>query len=84
MDNILVYAVEPPPKEYDARYLYNQLQLLHKRLESAIVPWVILAKQYQEPGRLMEGMVVNADGTSWNPGGGAGLYQYLSSAWVKL
>jgi hypothetical protein len=29
-------------------------------------------------------MTVNADGTNWDPGAGAGLYQYLGAAWVKL
>jgi hypothetical protein len=36
------------------------------------------------PAKPREGMVANADGTVWNPGGGAGLYQYLAAAWVKL
>ena len=36
-----------------------------------------------EPARLIEGMVVKADGTDWNPGAGAGFYGY-SGAWVKL
>lgn len=32
----------------------------------------------------VEGMVVWADGTSWNPGSGAGLYEYRGGAWHKL
>lgn len=30
------------------------------------------------------GDVVWADGTTWNPGSGAGLYEYRSSTWNKL
>lgn len=30
------------------------------------------------------GLVVCADGTAWNPGGGFGVYVYNGSAWVKL
>lgn len=30
------------------------------------------------------GMVVLADGVSWNPGAGAGFYGYYGGAWVKL
>lgn len=31
-----------------------------------------------------EGMVVYADGTNWNPGGGKGVYVYTGGAWSKL
>ena len=47
-------------------------------------PFLILPPQARAPLRPEEGMTVNANGTNWNPGGGAGLYQYLSGAWVKL
>jgi hypothetical protein len=36
------------------------------------------------PAHITEGMLVFADGTVWNPGGGRGLYQRTGSAWVKL
>jgi hypothetical protein len=38
----------------------------------------------QEPKKPREGMIVAADGTNWNPGGGKGIYAYLTGAWVKL
>jgi hypothetical protein len=44
----------------------------------------ILVPQKLEPKKLTEGLIRYADGTNWDPGSGAGLYQYLSSAWVKL
>ena len=37
-----------------------------------------------EPAIPVDGMVVYADGTSWNPGSGEGLYGYENGAWVKL
>lgn len=42
-----------------------------------------------EPTRPTLGMVVQADGSTWNPGSGAGLYSYegtstASAAWTKL
>jgi hypothetical protein len=38
-----------------------------------------------EPVRLFTGLVAYADGTSWNPGSGEGLYEYRSdAAWHKL
>lgn len=30
------------------------------------------------------GMIVSADGVGWNPGAGAGAYEYKGGAWVKL
>jgi hypothetical protein len=37
-----------------------------------------------EPERRVNGMIVYADGSSWDPGAGAGFYGYESGAWVKL
>ena len=51
-----------------------------------------LAKQSQEirlpvthsaPEKPQTGQIVFADGTTWNPGGGRGLYLY-DSAWSKI
>lgn len=36
------------------------------------------------PARITDGDLRWADGTNWNPGGGAGLYFRLGGAWVKL
>ena len=35
-----------------------------------------------EPGRKNRGDVVYADGTTWDPGSGEGLYRYTGAAWV--
>lgn len=40
--------------------------------------------RYVAPTRPREGDFVFADGTTWDPGSGRGLYQYVSGAWVKL
>lgn len=37
-----------------------------------------------EPSKPRDGMIVAADGTNWNPGGGAGFYGRTAGAWVKL
>ncbi len=39
---------------------------------------------YAAPARVKEGMIVLADGTTWNPGSGAGFYGYYGGAWHKL
>lgn len=42
------------------------------------------ATLYSEPSKLFDGLTVLADGTSWNPGSGQGVYTYYASAWHKL
>lgn len=37
-----------------------------------------------EPARYAEGYLVFANGTDWNPGSGAGLYERRGGAWRKL
>lgn len=39
---------------------------------------------YVAPVKVRTGMIVFADGVSWNPGGGAGTYEYRAGAWQKL
>lgn len=36
------------------------------------------------PTKVWENMIRTADGTNWNPGGGAGVYQYRGGTWNKL
>lgn len=38
----------------------------------------------REPDKPREGMIVSADGTNWDPGAGAGAYERIGGAWVKL
>lgn len=39
---------------------------------------------YAAPAKYRKGTIVRADGTTWNPGAGAGPYEYSGAAWVKL
>ena len=41
-------------------------------------------KSFAPPGKVEEGVVVLADGVSWNPGAGAGVYCYYGGAWKHL
>ncbi len=36
---------------------------------------------YAAPAQAYEGMLAFADGTSWDPGAGRGLYQYINGTW---
>lgn len=61
-----------------------------RRVGLALVPgiavdFVKLRVLNVAPKKPREGMLVQADGTNWNPGGtGAGVYNYRSGAWVKI
>jgi hypothetical protein len=57
------------------RELWGAVQYLQ---ESIMVP------QKAAPVKVREGLIRYADGVNWNPGSGAGLYQYISGSWVKL
>ena len=50
------------------------------------VEFVILQTLHAEPTETVADMLVKADGTSWNPGSGAGLYQRneANDAWVFI
>jgi len=45
---------------------------------------ILFNVRYVAPAGPKAGMVVFADGTTWNPGSGRGLYEYRTSSWVKL
>jgi len=39
---------------------------------------------YAAPAGPIAGLTVFADGTTWDPGSGRGLYEYRTSSWIKL
>lgn len=45
---------------------------------------LLLDTLYVAPNKPREGMIVLADGTSWNPGSGSGFYGYRAGAWRLL
>ena len=47
-------------------------------------PIIQMQVQYAEPAKPRDGMVVLADGSTWDPGSGAGIYARISGAWVQL
>lgn len=46
--------------------------------------YLALKTLYAAPGRIFDGLIVKADGATWNPGAGAGVYVYTAGAWAKL
>lgn len=60
-----------------------ELQRLAQQLAQP-VEYAALKTLYAAPDRIFEGQIVKADGTTWNPGSGAGIYARVGGAWVKL
>lgn len=76
------------PDEYKA--LEPVLTALVKEF-SAVREAFVRAEDFAElrvlhaaPEKVRNGMEVEADGTDWNPGSGAGKYVYRSGAWVFI
>lgn len=46
--------------------------------------FLFLDTLYAAPKKYREGMIVKADGSTWNPGSGAGVYCYRAGAWRFL
>lgn len=73
---------------YNPGYVDDQIvgAELQKIAEALDTPdkFLMLTMLYEAPKKLREGMTILADGTSWNPGSGAGVYAYFGATWNKL
>lgn len=76
--------VQPLSLEEALSWLKDEYARLAHALHEPQMDTFTLTKLYAAPHSPEEGMVVLADGTSWNPGSGAGFYGYYGAAWVKL
>ena len=79
-----LYIPSFAPDEYDPAWLQAELERLSVALHSLEIPTMLLVPQAVAPEKPREGLVAYADGTNWNPGAGAGLYEYRAGAWYKL
>lgn len=79
-----LYVARPSPTEYDPVYLEQELERIASAFAYLETPVIRLTPANVAPTRTFEGDVRHADGTNWNPGSGAGLYEYISGAWSKL
>lgn len=64
-----------------ARYITTELNQISRQLSETTE--LDLRTIFKEPTRPRDGMVVNADGTGWDPGEGPGTYVRENGAWVK-
>lgn len=58
--------------------LNNLAQVLNRYDRLQFIPLTVA------PPKPSEGLVVFADGVEWDPGSGAGLYQYVGGSWIAL
>lgn len=81
----LNYTPKNPPDDPALlpAFLRQELSNIRETLFGA-VDSVILKTLYSEPTKVSEGMVVKADGTTWDPGDGVGVYARISDAWQIL
>jgi len=92
MKNLATSYIFPDPTEKDVTKFHSHLikmlnqyfgrlsyylNSVHKGNEG--IDGVTLLPLDTEPSYKFQGMLVFADGSSWNPGGGAGLYVYMGS-----
>jgi len=81
------YYPQPVPANVDTvdelrQWIEEEFRRL--ALSMQVVDSVVFNVLYAAPPGPVAGMVVFADGTTWNPGSGRGLYEYRTSSWVKL
>ncbi len=72
------YAPRFPPD------LKDELRRLEQVLSGPTVGALRLDVRYAAPQNPVAGMIVYADGTSWDPGSGEGVYCYYGSTWNLL
>lgn len=80
-------AWNPPgsPVDYEQDRMPSVMSQLKQGLESA-APYLQLQILYAQPSKLFAGMIVYADGATWNPGSGEGVYRRdkTNTSWVHL
>ena len=64
-------------------FLLQELENIARSFTAA-APYRLLQVLYAPPAKVAERMEVEADGTLWNPGSGAGRYVYRAGAWHFL
>lgn len=78
------YAPGEPPTDPTQlqRFLRDELQVLAAAITALARGH--LDKSYKAPDKPRDGDLAYADGTSWNPGGGKGVYIHNGSVWTLI
>ena len=86
--NINRYQALPPPQEGGVAELQAWAIGELRRVEALLNTLADghIERTYAPPTKLLDGMIRYADGVSWNPGAGRGIYRYDSTTpgWILL
>lgn len=73
----------PPESDADIRsFLLAELTKISAVLAALAAGHIDVS--YAPPAKPRDGDIRYADGTTWNPGSGKGMYRYNGTAWVLL
>lgn len=77
-----MYRKEAAPESYDSDWIDRELKKVEEALN--IFDFLYLKSQGVELDKPRNGMVVYANGTTWDPGSGEGIYAYYAGSYHKL
>lgn len=78
------YAPSEPPTSLDHLRYYIKDELLKVSSVLQLLASGHVDKTFVAPTKPRDGDIRYADGTSWNPGSGAGVYYFNGSIWKLL
>jgi hypothetical protein len=77
----MAFQIKPYGEGEDlSLYLFEQFRAFEIYLQQRLG----IVEYFSAPLNPTEGMIVMADGVSWDPGSGGGFYGYHDGAWVFL
>lgn len=82
--NAIFYTPEPIPAETSQLSNYLERELDKLKIAIDLLALGHLDETFVAPTKPRNGDLRYADGTSWNPGAGRGVYVYKGSSWVLL
>ena len=82
--NSAAYTPGPIPNNNGHLREYLQTELFKIAAAIELLANGHIDKTYVAPEKPRDGDLAYADGTTWNPGSGAGIYYYKASAWTFI
>jgi hypothetical protein len=80
----IAYTPGDPPRDPEQLQRYLREEFTKISVAISLLAAGHIDKTYAAPVKPRDGDVRYADGTTWNPGSGAGVYLYKGSAWAFL
>ena len=78
----MAFIAGPVPQVRDLSEALSLIWDLFQALEAE--SGVLVVPELHAEPKAIEGLVVYADGTDWDPGAGVGLYRFGGGVWVKI